>query len=162
MMPTHLELPGEPDMQAFGAALADVIPDGVSLYFHGQLGAGKTTLVRALLRGMGVTGAVKSPTYTLVETYAIADRVVHHFDLYRLSEPEELEYLGIRDFLDGHSICLVEWPEQAHGLLPAADLDLYLEVLPPGRRLDLHPSTDMGRNLLRELLQDFNKNFDKQ
>lgn len=113
-------------MLAQGVSVAQRFPSGGLITLHGDLGVGKTTLVRGLLRGLGHTGTVKSPTYTLVESYHLAGRDIFHFDLYRLAEPEELAYIGIRDYLRADALCLVEWPEKATGVLPAADLRIYL------------------------------------
>jgi len=110
----------------FGAKLADWLPQKGIIFLHGRLGAGKTTLVRGLLRAAGHQGNTKSPTYTLVEPYQVDGQIFYHFDLYRLSDPEELEYMGFRDYLDENSLCLIEWPEKASNFLPKADLELTL------------------------------------
>lgn len=136
-------------MEACGAALAAACPAAAMIHLYGPLGAGKTTLVRGFLRAVGITGAIKSPTYTLVEPYAVAGRQFYHFDLYRLEDPEALEMLGFRDYLDAGSVCLIEWPEQAGGLLPAADIDVRIEVIPHGRRVALAAGTDHGVSLLK-------------
>lgn len=122
-------------MEALGAELARQVAPGTLLFLHGNLGAGKTTLVRGFLRALGHSGAVRSPTYALVESYQLAGRHYHHFDLYRLGDPEELEFLGIRDYLDGTATLLVEWPERAGDLLPPPDLRVLIEVEGEGRRV---------------------------
>ncbi len=116
-----------------GARLAGALPPGCTVYLRGELGAGKTTLVRGLVRALGHLGPVRSPTYTLLEPYTMAGRQIVHLDLYRLADPEELEFLGLRDFLDGRSIFLVEWPERGQGFLPAADLIIELRYAATGR-----------------------------
>jgi len=114
------------DTLALGEELARQFPTGGVVYLHGELGSGKTTLVKGVLRACGYEGAVKSPTYTLVEPYEFADRMVYHFDLYRLGDPEEIEYVGGRDYFHDQALCLVEWPEKAAGFLPEADISVYL------------------------------------
>ncbi len=100
----------------------------------GDLGAGKTTLVRGVLRAFDIQGPVKSPTYTLVEPYAVSSLYLYHFDFYRLTDPEEWEAAGFREYFRDDAICLAEWPERAGSLLPRADLNLQLEVVDAGRR----------------------------
>ncbi|MEE4638913.1 MAG: tRNA (adenosine(37)-N6)-threonylcarbamoyltransferase complex ATPase subunit type 1 TsaE [Wenzhouxiangella sp.] len=131
-------LPTEQDMLDFGLPLSARLVDGGVVYLSGDLGVGKTTLVRGLLRAMGYAGRVKSPSYGLVESYELERLTVHHLDLYRLGDPGEIEFLGITDLLDEHSLLLVEWPEKGLGHLPPAALRILIEDLPDqSRRLTL-------------------------
>jgi len=139
-------------METLGASLAPRFAPGLVIFLHGELGAGKTTLIRGILRGLGYDGAVKSPTYTLVEPYRLAGMPVFHFDLYRLRDPEELEFLGVRDYLEGHGVCLVEWAERGAGVLPAPDVDIVIEQSGgAGRLVRLLARSDIGRKWLRGL-----------
>jgi len=136
---------------AFGRALGDAVHTGAVIFLLGDLGAGKTTLSRGVLRAFGHSGAVKSPTYTLVEPYQFAGGDVNHFDLYRLGDPEELEYMGIRDYFCSRSLCLVEWPERGAGYLPRADLQVTVSAVPPGRRVVVEALTERGEGILARL-----------
>ncbi len=136
------------DMEALGADLARGLRAGQVIFFHGDLGSGKTTLIRGMLHGLGHPGAVKSPTYTLVESYRLGEREIFHFDLYRLNAAEELEFLGIRDYLQGQGICLVEWAERGAGHLPPPDVDVFIERGEDRRTVHLHSHTDRGNPLL--------------
>ena len=134
--------------EALGGRLAKALAPGCVIYLHGDLGVGKTTLARGLLRGLGYHGTVKSPTFTLVEPYQLNDRRLFHWDLYRLADPEELEYLGLRDQLDGEAILLIEWPERGRGELPVADLEIMLTYAGEGRNCRLDARSPVGQTLL--------------
>ncbi len=136
---------------AFGARLAAWLPQPTVIYLQGDLGAGKTTLVRGLLNGLGESVRVKSPTYTLIEPYHLNGADFYHMDLYRLADPEELEYLGIRD-LPEEAILLVEWPERGLGALPLPDLEIAITHQEGGRLLKLTPLSGVGCKIV-ELLQ---------
>ena len=148
-------LPDEDAQLKLASDIAGFTKPGSVIFLVGDLGAGKTTLVRGFLQALGFTGNVKSPTYTLVEPYLINDQQIYHFDLYRLAEPDELEYAGGRDYFDGTSICLIEWPEKAEGFLPEADLLCELEYRSvdgvQGRHCQLKANTEKGRVIMRGL-----------
>lgn len=133
-MSTELQLADPDATEALGARLARMAPEQLVIYLHGDLGAGKTTLVRGLLRELGHQGPVPSPTYTLLEPYELGGRTVLHLDLYRLADPEELDYLGLRDYLDQPLLMVVEWPDRGAGMLPEPDLELWLEYASDQRR----------------------------
>jgi len=147
----HLVLPDEQAQLALGARIAAHLPERLVLYLDGDLGTGKTTLTRGLLRALGHAGAARSPTYTLIESYALGARRLHHLDLYRLGDPEELEYLGLRDLLAEPAIWIVEWPERGRGALPEADVCIRLRHLDTGRALRLEPRSAAGQTLLAHL-----------
>ncbi len=167
-------------MAELGRRLANVFMPGVIIYLDGDLGAGKTTLVRGMLRALGHSGAVKSPTFTVVEPYSLENnkfynyneleadfnpehnntplsdstQVIYHFDLYRLEDPEELEYLGIRDYLDGRAIALIEWPQKGYGVLPEADLIIKITHQSQGRKVELLPYTENGTIMVSKLISE--------
>jgi tRNA threonylcarbamoyladenosine biosynthesis protein TsaE len=125
------------ETEQFGAELYRSLPRNCLVFLHGDLGAGKTTLVRGYLRAAGYTGTVKSPTYNLVEEYTVAGQAIYHFDLYRLTDPEELEWIGINDYFSHAAICFVEWPDHGKGFLPEPDAVINLSVQEEGRLIEI-------------------------
>ena len=124
---------------------------GITLYLNGELGAGKTTLSRGMIQALGYQGNVKSPTYTLVEEYKISEKNIYHFDLYRLSDPEELEFMGIRDYFAENTICLIEWAEKGAGLLSAPDLLVNIHYAEHARNIELIAKSETGRHIIEKL-----------
>jgi len=150
-----LNLPDEAATLALGRELAPLLVPGMVVWLEGELGTGKTTLARALLRALGHTGPVKSPTYTLVEVYVVSSLYWYHFDFYRFNEPEEFDDAGLGEYFREDSICLVEWPAKALGQVPPADLALafrFAENTPEsGRVVDLHARSEAGQQCLTSL-----------
>lgn len=146
-MTLEIDLADEAATIALGSQLAKLIHSGAVFYLHGDLGAGKTTLTRGIVQGLGHQGNVKSPTYTLVEPYELGEVSIYHFDLYRLGDPEELEFMGIRDYFAPHAVCIVEWPEKGAGVIPTADMDIDLAYYGAGRRAVIRPHTERGKQL---------------
>jgi tRNA threonylcarbamoyladenosine biosynthesis protein TsaE len=153
-------LPDEAATIAIGDNLAKVLhwqneqqqaQQSLVVFLNGDLGAGKTTLTRGFVRGMGHKGNVKSPTYTLVEPYELAPWQVYHFDLYRLSDPEELEYMGIRDYFADNCCCFIEWPEKGTGLLASADIIINMAYQNEQRVIDLQACSKRGEDVLQQL-----------
>ncbi|MDG2956750.1 tRNA (adenosine(37)-N6)-threonylcarbamoyltransferase complex ATPase subunit type 1 TsaE [Bisgaard Taxon 10/6] len=148
-----------PDEQAtidFGRMLIRAVcqiasPHAITLYLNGDLGAGKTTLSRGMIQGLGHQGNVKSPTYTLVEEYRLQGKRIYHFDLYRLSDPEELEFMGIRDYFSADSICLIEWAEKGASLLAEPDLSVNISYTDNARRIELIPQSEQGEAIIQLL-----------
>ncbi|RUO35620.1 tRNA (adenosine(37)-N6)-threonylcarbamoyltransferase complex ATPase subunit type 1 TsaE [Aliidiomarina sanyensis] len=141
----------EEDTIKLGAALASAVKTGMTIYLRGDLGMGKTTFSRGFMHALGHTGAVKSPTYTLIEPYELAQWRVYHFDLYRLADPEELEYMGIRDYFNNDSIRLIEWPERGFGILPQADIVITLQPEENGRLVTLAGHSEIGEEVVKQL-----------
>ena len=138
----------EEAMESFGSSLGQILQTGGVVYLEGELGAGKTTLSRGILRSFGYRGNVKSPTYTIVEPYVFDSLIVYHFDLYRLADPPELEYIGVRDYLNPGNLCLIEWPNRGTGFLPKADLRITVEVVDSGRLVNINANSDRGQAAL--------------
>lgn len=141
------------EMELFAACCARYISTGANLYLSGELGAGKTTFVRGLLRALDYRGSVKSPTYTLVESYDVAPYRIYHFDLYRITTPSELDDIGCRDYFDDHSVCLVEWPERGSGCLPIPDLAISIRFNQTRRDVNCLAHTCQGEKYLARILQ---------
>lgn len=146
------QLTDETATVALGGRIAQQLRSGGVVFLLGTLGAGKTTLTRGLLQGLGHIGAVKSPTYTLVEPYEFAGIKVFHFDLYRLGDAEELEYMGIRDYFLEQNLCIVEWPSRGSGILPRPDVSIELSVSGTGRLAVLQASTPRGEKIMQSLI----------
>jgi len=134
--------------------LAQYVTGGLTVFLHGNLGAGKTTFSRGVITALGHIGTVKSPTYTLVEPYQLDAITVFHFDLYRLRDAEELEFMGIRDYFRSDTLCLIEWPEQGLGYLPVADLDIHLVFQSEHRSITLRANTAAGVSIIKALTDD--------
>lgn len=155
-----LWLADESATAALGAAIAHwlaangahVRTHGFTLWLSGDLGAGKTALVRSLLRALGVTGPVKSPTFTLLEPYVVSSLNFYHFDFYRFSDPAEFDAAGFRELFGAGSVCLIEWPERAQARLPTPDLRLALQVEDEGRRADCTAETEAGARCLQQVI----------
>ncbi len=158
-MSTRLALPDERSTARLGEALARAIEahraaierDGLVLGLSGDLGAGKTTLVRALLRALGVTGSVKSPTFALLEPYVVSSLNFYHFDFYRFEDPSEFDAAGFRELFGPGAVAAVEWPERAAGRLPTADLSITLRVRDDGREVDLAAAKQVGLACLQHV-----------
>jgi tRNA threonylcarbamoyladenosine biosynthesis protein TsaE len=146
-----VRLPDEAATIEFGRNLAPLLLPGMVVWLDGDLGAGKTTLARALLRALGHCGPVKSPTYTLVEVYVVSSIYWYHFDFYRFNHPEEFEDAGLGEYFRDDAVCLVEWPEKAAGYVPQADLVLVFRFADGGRELDVVAGSEAGRQCLSSL-----------
>lgn len=150
----RLYLKNELDTEQLGRILAGLVSEsgqGLVVFLEGDLGMGKTTLSRGIMRGLGHEGAVKSPTYTIVEPYEHLTPPAYHFDLYRLGDPEELEYMGIRDYFQGQNLCVIEWPGRGQGILPEPDLLVRLGKSGDGRRAQVSAPTTRGSSLLARI-----------
>lgn len=146
-----LTLPDEAATLALGGRLAQALQPGLVIWLHGDLGAGKTTLVRGVLHGLGYSGKVKSPTYTLVEPYVISGLNLYHFDLYRFNDPEEWDALGFREYFCHATVCFVEWPEKAAELMPEPDIQVFLTLQSTGRCARIEANSLQGEACLERL-----------
>jgi len=142
------DLPNEAASVALANRIASCLSPPLVLTFSGEIGAGKTTIIRALLKTMGVKSAIKSPTFSLVESYQWSKIQFHHFDLYRLNHEEELEYLGFRDYFTEHSICCIEWAERAGRALPNVDIRFKLSIKGAGREMQITALSAAGERIL--------------
>lgn len=153
----------ENEMLQFGNTLANCFKQYLAqnpyhsliIYLNGELGAGKTTLSRSIIQTFGHSGNVKSPTYTLVEEYALPPYQLYHFDLYRLADPEELEFMGIRDYFRPQSICLFEWAIKGQGIIPTPDIIIQIDYAELGRNITLRPQTPQGQSITTELQKSY-------
>ncbi|WP_372879149.1 tRNA (adenosine(37)-N6)-threonylcarbamoyltransferase complex ATPase subunit type 1 TsaE [Spongiibacter marinus] len=150
-MDIEIQLANEAETVAAGERLGRCLEMATVVYLDGDLGAGKTTFCRGVLHAHGHTGAVKSPTYTLVEPYELATVTVYHFDLYRLGDSEELEYMGLRDYFSDDSIALIEWPQRGAGVLPSPDIQVNIEQQGVGRRLVVQALSERGRRIVTQI-----------
>ena len=156
MTSKQIFLADESQQIALAKTVANHLKTSFIMLLKGNLGVGKTTFARGFVQASGFDGVVKSPTYTLVEPYPISyDRMCYHFDLYRLSDPEELEFTGARDYFNETDVCLVEWPENAEGFLPRADWICEFSHLDEGRNLLISSQTDKGEKLMLQVFSDF-------
>ena len=151
-----LTIEGERKMLDFGAQIATAIgkiDTSLLILLNGDLGAGKTTISRGLLQGLGHQGAVKSPTYTLVEPYDLALGKIFHFDLYRLIDPEELEHIGFSDYLSQAKLCIIEWPENGGSYIPQSDITIAISQCELGRKVILNSTTESGQQCIQQIRQ---------
>jgi tRNA threonylcarbamoyladenosine biosynthesis protein TsaE len=148
----YFSLPDEAATLALGGRLGRALEAGLSIWLQGDLGAGKTTLTRGVLRELGFPGRVKSPTYTLVELYSLSRFNLYHFDLYRFTDPDEWEDAGFREYFNPASVCLVEWPDKAGGRLPQPDLLVRFDIPDAGRFVRIEGLTEAGRACIARLI----------
>ncbi|MDD7805195.1 MAG: tRNA (adenosine(37)-N6)-threonylcarbamoyltransferase complex ATPase subunit type 1 TsaE [Endozoicomonas sp. (ex Botrylloides leachii)] len=151
----ELLIDNEKQMVLLGSLLAKASCGQGIIFLHGDLGAGKTTFCRGVLTELGHKGTVKSPTYTLVEPYEVNDQKIYHFDLYRLADPEELEFIGGRDYFEEKSLCLVEWPTKGEGALPVADAELLFEYHSSGRKVTFTIGSKYGEKIVDTMIAGF-------
>ena len=162
MKNNFFSLKNETALLAFGEKLAKQFTDylnsehnqGLVVYLEGELGAGKTTLTRSIVQAFGHQGNVKSPTYTLVEEYQLAPYTIYHFDLYRLADPEELEFMGIRDYFRSNTLCLLEWPSRGEGMIPTADIIIHIQYAAEGRTIEVKINSASAQTFFANFLKN--------
>jgi tRNA threonylcarbamoyladenosine biosynthesis protein TsaE len=147
-MSLTINLPTERCSQEFAATLASILKPALTLVFSGDIGTGKTTIIRAMLQAAGVSCAIKSPTFSLVESYQIGHLAVHHFDFYRLHDESELDCMGFRDYFTSDTICCIEWPERVAGFLERSDLSFTLSPCGLGREMSIRAYSAKGASML--------------
>lgn len=157
-MKHEAHLKNEEETIRFGMILGQFLHGGGRVYIKGNLGSGKTTLCRGILRTFGFSGAVKSPTFTLIEPYELVKGTIYHFDLYRLIDPDELEYIGLEEYFQCSNLCLVEWPEQAGQKLPPADVEIELMLKDKARDIILQPKSPKGEDICTKALTSWSTN----
>ncbi|GGI83111.1 tRNA (adenosine(37)-N6)-threonylcarbamoyltransferase complex ATPase subunit type 1 TsaE [Legionella impletisoli] len=143
-----INLPSEEDTIALAKRCAKILRSPATLTFRGNIGAGKTTFIRAMLKALGICSTIKSPTFSLVETYSLDTFQIHHFDLYRIHDEAELEYIGFRDYFTSQSVCCIEWPEHGTHYLNVVDIEFALMAHGEGRRLSLIAKSPLGIEML--------------
>lgn len=151
-MSVLIDLPTEHASEQLAKRLAACLVSPLIITFRGEIGAGKTTLIRAMLRSLGVQSAIKSPTFSLVESYQVENLHIHHFDLYRIHDESELDYIGFRDYFLDNAVCCIEWPERVTGCLDQADVELSLELKGAGREMHARALSSAGTSMLSCLL----------
>lgn len=148
----NIELPSELSSERFAKLLAACITPKLFIAFSGEIGTGKTTIIRAMFKHLGIENTIKSPTFSLVESYKKSHLLIHHFDLYRIQHEDELAYLGFRDYFTESSVCVIEWAERAGTLLPQADISFKLSVMGGGRLLQMASASQAGETILARLV----------
>lgn len=148
MKEMHFQLTEESLTSELASRFIHALQAPAVLGFSGEIGAGKTTFIRAMLQALGITSAIKSPTFSLVESYQCKDLLIHHFDLYRIEDDTELEYIGFRDYFSDESICCIEWPERVHSSLLPIDLQFSLSIQGDGRIMKIKSLSDTGDKIL--------------
>jgi tRNA threonylcarbamoyladenosine biosynthesis protein TsaE len=143
-----IDLPNEQTSEQIAKLMANCLVSPLVMTFSGEIGAGKTTLIRAMLRHLGVTSAIKSPTFSLIESYSLSNLQIHHFDLYRINEEIELDYIGFRDYFSHNAVCCIEWPERAPNSIESIDIAFSLKIKGAGREIHAHAFSSAAITML--------------